>query len=289
MSNEELCAQDALQAWLAKIGFNRVPRPDLATLRELQRRHVLAFPYETLDPQVGRTVTRDPRDAFAKMIGEVRGGCCYEFNGLFGWMLETIGFQVRYLVGAVLRGKAGDKAIGNHLVPLVGLDRPYVADVAMGHFEPVPLVEGPVRQGWRHYSLERLEDGWWRFHNHPGQLPPSFDFTPELTDEGLLERACRWLQSDPSSPFVRHPLIQRHFPDRIETLTGRMHSILTAAGELCAEVPTRPAYEKLARETFGVEVPDVRAIWARISVAPQPGFLMELSQSVTARRPAAAA
>lgn len=279
MSNKLPGAQEALKTYLGHIGFTRTPRPDLATLRELQRRHLEAFPYENLDVQLGRSVSRDPVAAFRKLVVERRGGWCYEYNGLFAWMLETIGFGVCHLAGAVMREKAGDKMIGNHLVPLVGLDRPYVADVGMGHFEPVPLVEGPVRQGWRRYSLERLDGGWWRFRNHPGQLPPSFDFSPDVADQALLDGACRWLQTDPGSPFVRHALVQRHFPDRIESLTGRMHSVLTAAGERCAEVPTRAAYEKLASETFGLSVPDVRTIWARISVAPATGFLAGMDEA----------
>jgi N-hydroxyarylamine O-acetyltransferase len=272
MSIEEPRPDEMLQAYLAKIGFTRPPKPDLATLRELSRRHVLAFPYENLDVQLGRPVTRDPRAAFAKLVGEGRGGWCYEYNGLFAWMLELAGFRVRHLAGAVMREKAGDKMIGNHLVPLVGLDRPYIADVAMGHFDPVPLVEGPIRQGWRHYALERLVGGWWRFRNHPGQLPASFDFSPELADPAILDGACQWLQTDPGSPFVRHAIIQRSFPDRMETLTGRIHSILSAAGERASEVASREAYEKVARENFGLAVPDARTIWARVSLAPAAGF-----------------
>jgi N-hydroxyarylamine O-acetyltransferase len=276
MSTDELRAEEALEAWLARIGFNGRPAPDLATLAELSRRHIAAFPYENLDVQLGRRVTRDPRDAFRKLVREARGGWCYEYNGLFAWMLELVGFRVRHLAGAVQRETAGDRMIGNHLVPVVELDRLYIADVAMGHFDPVPLVEGPIRQGWRIYSLERVDGGWWRFRNHPGQLPPSFDFSLEVEDPAILDGACEWLQSDPGSPFVRHAIIQRSFPDRMETLTGRLHSILDQSGERVAEVPSREVYEKLARDNFGVALPDARTIWARVSLAPAAGFATPL-------------
>jgi N-hydroxyarylamine O-acetyltransferase len=279
MSNQELRADEALQIYLAKIGFKGAPRIDLATLRELCRRHILAFTYENMDVQLGRRVTRDPRAAFAKLVVEGRGGWCYEYNGLFAWMLETIGFKVRHLAGAVMREAGGDKMIGNHLVPVVELDRLYISDVAMGHFDPVPLAEGPIRQGWRRYSLERLDGGWWRFRNHPGQLPPSFDFSLEIEDPAILEGACQWLQTDPGSPFVRHAIIQRSFPDRMETLTGRRYSILTAAGEGVTEIGDRAAYERIARAHFGLVIPDLEAIWARVSAAPAAGFLTPMDEA----------
>jgi N-hydroxyarylamine O-acetyltransferase len=270
---------DELQTYLARIGFAGEPKPDLATLAALNRLHVEAFPYENIDVQLGRPVTRDPRDAFAKMVGEGRGGWCYEYNGLFAWMLEAVGFRVRHLAGAVGREAAGDRMIGNHLVPIVTLERMYLTDPAMGLFEPVPLVEGLIRPGWRRYALERGWDGWWRFRNHPRALPPSFDFSLELADQEIMDGACSWLQSDPGSPFVRHAILQRHYPDRMESLVGRMHSIITAAGERVVELRTREAYAQIARENFGVIVPDLDRLWARISAAPRTGFLAGLDEA----------
>ena len=52
-----------LQAYLDRIGFEGTPRRDLATLRALHSRHLLAIPYENLDVQLGRPLTRDPADA----------------------------------------------------------------------------------------------------------------------------------------------------------------------------------------------------------------------------------
>lgn len=272
-------SEDALRGYLERIGFARRPVADYATLAELCRLHVLAFPYENLDVQLGRRVTRDPHDAFVKLVLQRRGGWCYEYNGLFAWMLELSGFRVRRLAGAVMREAAGDKMIGNHLVPVVELDGLYIVDVAMGHFEPVRLAVGPVAQDWRRYAIEQAGDGWWRFRNHPGQLPPSFDFSLSVEDPAILDGACEWLQADPGSPFVRHAIIQRSFPDRMETLTGRRYSVLTVGGESVTEICSRAAYERIARELLGNEVQGLRAIWARVSTAPPAGFLTPLDEA----------
>jgi N-hydroxyarylamine O-acetyltransferase len=149
----------------------------------------------------------------------------------------------------------------------------------MGHFEPVRLATGPVTQGWRRYAIEQAGDGWWRFRNHPGQLPPSFDFSLSVEDPAILDGACEWLQADPGSPFVRHAIIQRSFPDRMETLTGRRYGVLTSGGESVTEVCGRAAYERIARQLLGNDVQDLCAIWARVSTAPPAGFLTPLDEA----------
>lgn len=272
MITRTLAADEALRTYLARIGYPGAPEPDLATLTELSRRHMAAFIYENVDVQLGRRVTRDPKAAFAKMVEQGKGGWCFEYNGLFAWMLELAGFRVLHLAGAVMREAAGDRMIGNHLVPVVVLDRLYMADVAMGVM-PVPLVEGPIEQGWRRYALERTGDGWWRFRNHEGALPPSFDFSLDCQDAALLDAGSEFLQSDPGSPFVRHAIVQRFLPDRIESLVGSRHSILDAAGERVTALRARDAYGKVLRERFGLYVPELDALWTRVSMAPQTGFL----------------
>ena len=278
MSTQTPTAQDALRTYLAHIGYDGEPQPDLATLAELSRLHMAAFAYENIDVQLGRPVARDPRAAFTKMVEEGRGGWCFEYNGLFAWMLELAGFRVLHLAGAVMREAAGDRMVGNHFVPVVVLDRLYMADVAMGAM-PVPLVEGPIEQGWRHYALERTKDGWWRFRNHPGVLPPSFDFSLDCQDEALLDAQSEALQTAPDSPFVRHAILQLFLPDRVESLVGRMHSIVDASGERVTQLAGRDAYRKVVRENFGLCVPDLDALWTRVALAPETDFLAGMDEA----------
>ena len=73
---------------------------DLATLKALHRAHLLAIPYENLDVQMGRRRTTSPAEAYEKIVGEKRGGWCYEMNGTFGWALKEAGFKVTRLAGA---------------------------------------------------------------------------------------------------------------------------------------------------------------------------------------------
>lgn len=270
--------KDALEAYLTRIGFTGEALPNLATLKELHRLHVEAVTFENIDIQLGTPVSRNPRAAFRKIVVQGRGGWCFESNGLFAFMLEAIGFRVQRLAGGVMREKMGEAAIGNHLTLAVKLDRTYLCDVSVGIglVEPAPLVEGPFTQGFKRLALERVGGGWWRLHNHPGAMPPSFDFSLDVRDEALLDAKSRWLENDPCSPFVVNAIAQRHFPDRLESLVGRTHSILSADAERVAEIQGADEYARLLRGTFQLQIRDVAPLWARVRGASGADFLARL-------------
>ncbi|MGQ0649419.1 MAG: arylamine N-acetyltransferase family protein [Gemmatimonadaceae bacterium] len=91
-----------LQRYLDRVDHAGAIDPTLATLVALHRAHLPAIPYENLDI-LGRELTLDPDSIFRKLVVERRGGWCYEMNGLFGRALESLGFEVRYVSGAVDR------------------------------------------------------------------------------------------------------------------------------------------------------------------------------------------
>lgn len=256
-----------LAAYLSHIGFGGRPRIDLATLAEVHRRHADRIAWESIDCFVGRPVGRDPRTAFDKLVRQGRGGWCYEMNGLLAWMLEAIGFRVTRLATAVMREQLGDDAIGNHLMLLVHLDRDYIADVGIGSglVEPIPLAEGRYRQRRATFALERLDGRLWRFHNQPGALPPSFDFALDLVDDALLDRGCRWLQTDPASPFLQNVVIQRHGPHGLDSLVNATRSRLADGVVEQWPLDTPEEYARELRTCFGLPADDVPALWARLA------------------------
>lgn len=263
---------EALAAYLARIGYAGTPLPDLATLTALHRLHVEAIPFENFDVQLGRPTGRDPRAAYAKLVGARRGGWCFENNGLVAWMLEAIGFKVRRLAGTVMREQAPDGPLGNHLALIVELDRLYVADVGMGNglIAPVPLEEGPIRQGFKQMTLERLGGDWWRFRNPSGTMPPSYDFSLAIDDPALLDERCEWLQRDPASPFVNHAIVQRFRGDRFESLIGTVHTIHSPEGVVTRIVSDAKDYVTTLRDRFGLALPEAERLWSKISAGPAP-------------------
>jgi N-hydroxyarylamine O-acetyltransferase len=186
--------------------------------------------------------------------------------GLFGWAIGEIGFPVTRVAGGVARALFGDFAVGNHLVLRVDLERPYLADVGFGDgfVEPVPVEAGAFRQRFLDFRMEPLEDGWWRLHNHPHGSAPSFDFRLEPAPPELLEEKCGWLQTNPLSPFVQNAVCQRHFPEKLELLRGKVLRTVRADGVAERELESAEEYVAVLADVFGLDLPEAASLWPRI-------------------------
>ena len=182
---------DQLQRYFARIGYDGLREPSLATLAAVHRAHLLSIPYENLDIHLGRPVTLNPAAMFTKLVDARRGGWCYEMNGTLGQVLTAMGFAVRYVSGAVRRATRGEAALGNHLVLIVTLDRSWIVDVGFGDgfIEPLPLEPGTYRQGFLEYRVS-TDGTWWRVDNHQYGGADGFDFT--LAPQAI-ETFCRTL------------------------------------------------------------------------------------------------
>lgn len=136
-------------AYLERIGLDGKPEPEAGTLRELHRAHLLAVPFENLDIHLGRRIVLDVAALERKIVGERRGGFCYELNGAFSALLGAIGYQVSLLEARVR--KADGSGFGppfDHLLLRVrcpGSPQEWLADVGFGdsYLEPLRMVVGP--------------------------------------------------------------------------------------------------------------------------------------------------
>lgn len=252
-----------LQAYLDRIGFKGVPRRDLETLFALHRGHLLNVPYENLDVLLGRSLDFDLARIFDKLVTQRRGGWCYEMNGLLAWALEEIGFDVVRLAGGVVRETLGDFMVGNHLVLLVQLDEPWIADVGFGDglFEPTPLREGPIAQRGFVSTLSRAEDGWWRYTNHQHGGAPSFDFRAEAADPAVLAERCTFLQTSENSPFTQYAVLQRHTANGIDILRNSIRIRVGPESAVRSVIGDADAYVRELRDTFGLDLPEAAALW----------------------------
>lgn len=256
-----------LDLYLARIGFRGRPARDLSTLRALCRAHVETIPYENLDVQMGTPVTRDPADAFDKIVRRRRGGWCYEMNGLLGAALEGIGFPVRRLAGAVARDKFGDAVIGNHLVLLVDLDETFLADAGFGNglIEPVPARAGTYVQGPLGISLSSTGGGWMRVAFDDGAAISSYDFNPAVDDEALLEERCLFLQTSADSPFVLNAVVQRWRKDALYAMRGRVLTRIAPAGRGSTLIADAAGYVATLSRVFGLDLPAAATLWPKIA------------------------
>lgn len=215
-----------IDAYLARIGYDGPRDPTLDTLRALHRAHLLSVPFENLDihPPFQREIVLDVRQLLDKVVGERRGGFCYELNGLFAELLRACGFNVTMLSAGVHRRDGRFGPDFDHLLLHVDLDgEVWLADVGFGDsfIEPIRLSPeiqhdahgGSFRIGPDHTShaeahiLHRMSDGSWERQYRYSLTPCS------LTD---CAEMCRYQQTSPDSAFTR----------------GRVCSMFTADGHV---------------------------------------------------------
>jgi N-hydroxyarylamine O-acetyltransferase len=133
-----------LEAYLARIGYGGPRTPTLSTLQSIHALQPAAIPFEGLDPFLRRPVRLDIESLQAKLLGERRGGYCFELNGLFSAALRALGFAVTNLSGRVRWMASPERPMGGrtHTLMRVDLDEGiYLADVGFGGH----LLAGPVR------------------------------------------------------------------------------------------------------------------------------------------------
>lgn len=265
-----------LNSYLKRIGYQGPQTPTLEVLRNVHRQHVLSIAYENLDVVLQRPVDRSIDHIHNKLVIEKRGGWCYEMNGLLGWALTQLGFNVTQLSGGVMRKEHGDAAYGNHLLLRIDFDanaertnQTWLADVGLGDglLEPIPLIAGSHNQNNATFSLVALDEPTsaqtWRFVNHDGGLPPSFDFIDQAADQTELDSTCTTLQSDAKSIFRQNLVVQRVTEQGVQSLVGRLY---TAANGKREVVQSEKALNTLLTQEFGIAQPPTsglseRALW----------------------------
>lgn len=202
-----------LERYLARIGYAGPIAPTLDVLAALQAAHIAAIPFEAIDALTGAGIDIGAAAVDAKLIGQRRGGYCFEQNGLFLRVLLAIGFDAEGLLGRV-RWMLPDDAPPTprtHMVVRVTIaGRPWLADVGFGAaVPPQPLaMDSEEPQPTRHesYRIVRhgpewqvatlIEEEWRTLYRLENVSPPAIDY--ELGN---------WYTSAHPDSHFRHQLI----------------------------------------------------------------------------------
>jgi N-hydroxyarylamine O-acetyltransferase len=154
---------------------------------------------------------------------------------------------------------------GDHMLLLVALDQPYLADVGFGNglYEPLPLREGDHAQNGFVYGLARSGLRW-RFVNQP-TAGDSFEF--DLAPRRLADFAerCQWLQTSPESGFVRNVVCHRFSDDgRIFTLRGAVLTPYQGPDKASRTLTDADDFLTTLRDTFPLDLPEAATLWPAI-------------------------
>lgn len=255
-----------LKDYFERIGWTDAATPTLDTLGALLRAHNHNVAFENLDVQLGNSLTTSVADAYEKIVNGHRGGWCYEQNGVFGWALSQIGFDVRRIAASVMRAHRGPTAHANHLTLIVsapGSDDRWLVDVGFGGslLHPIPLKDGTHIHAPYTVGLRQLDHCTWQFWESAGGDEFSFDFADVPADEDAMSVRCDYLQTSPESGFVQTLVCQLRRPDSHLILRGRVLSTVTTE---CTQERLLNSGDELTAtlgNEFGLIAPEAANLW----------------------------
>jgi N-hydroxyarylamine O-acetyltransferase len=207
-----------LDRYCARIGYDGPRQPSLEVLRRLHQRHAEAIPFENLNPLLRLPVPLDQASLERKMLGEGRGGWCFEQNWLFRRALEAMGFEVRGRAARVTWG-APEGRVGarSHMVLEVSIGgRAWLADVGFGGVTLTGPLDFDIREPQptphEDFRLDLMADGDYVLNVRLEQWAPMFRFRREDQLLPDYEQASFYLCNHPDSHFLKQLVAARPFP-----------------------------------------------------------------------------
>jgi N-hydroxyarylamine O-acetyltransferase len=197
---------------------------DLESLKLLQRQHLLTVPFENLDIHWKRPIDLDDKRFYDKIVGEKRGGFCYELNGLFYELLAEIGFQSKIISARVANENGDLGAEYDHLAIITQIgNEEYLVDVGFGSFTAEPLkfvLDVEQRDNNGIFLIRKYDENYFEVVKKDGDdWRSEYIFTPLKRDLTEFAGMCRFHQTSPESHFTRGKVCSLMTPDGRKTLT----------------------------------------------------------------------
>ncbi|MCT7658871.1 arylamine N-acetyltransferase family protein [Mycobacterium deserti] len=255
-----------LAAYLDRVGYSGSTEPTVSTLRSLVAAHNKSIPFENVDPLMGVPVADLGSAAlFDKLVHRRRGGYCYEQNGLMGYVLGALGFDVKHLAGRVVwMNTSNNLPAQTHEVLSVtvpGEDEPWLVDVGFGGqtlTSPIRLDAGPVQQT-RHepYRLTRHEDGYRLEAEIRGEWQPLYIFTTRPQPQIDREVGSWYVSTHPASTFVVGLSVALIADDARWNLRGRNLAIHSGGRTEKRQLGDAAEVLDVLTERFGIDLDDL--------------------------------
>lgn len=251
-----------IEQYLRKLQLNDFePTVNLATLTKLQDAHLKYIPYENFDCLNGKITSLKRQDMFNKVIMHNRGGICFELNGLYNWLLESLSFEVTSYSARFI-DKMETYQLRRHRVMCVTLgEKRYLTDVGVNSESPrVPLeiVDGLIQSdGISQYKFTRSEFwGWLLWQKERGKIwKRLFGFTEEPQIDKDFITASFWCDAHPDSPFIKSKKLSIFREDCNITIRGNyLKFYLGGRVKYRYKINTGAELKEILWEYFGINV-----------------------------------
>lgn len=251
-----------IRSYLDRINYHGNMECSAENLTMMHRLHLQHIPYENLDLLNNVPLSLVEEDLYNKIITNIRGGYCFELQGIFCHLLESLGYMVTQYAGRFM-DEPWHIQMRRHRILVVSLNgKRYVCDVGVRSESPqipLELVENRVQSdsvnkyryakdpfyGWVLMQKER-EKNW----------KPLLGFTeePQIDDDFIMPSF--YCEKHQDSMFNKFMKISIFTEDSNKTIVDDVFSVYSSA-KVTERYRIKSDEEAtcILTTVFGIEVP----------------------------------
>ena len=258
-----MLTEQQLSQYFDRIQINRLLSKDIESLTYLHRQHLYHIPYENLDLMNQVPLSLNRSDLFEKIILRKRGGYCFELQGLFCELLQTMGFHVRQYAARFM-DMPGHIQMRRHRILVVQIDsKRYVCDIGVRSESPripLELCEGTIQtDGISQYRYQwDAFYGWVLWQKEPGKgWKHILGFTEEPQIDVDYEMPSFYCEQHPDSTFNKYMKISIFDENSNYALVGNTYTVYRGGKVVQRFVVENEAQaKKLLADVFQIAVPE---------------------------------
>lgn len=248
-----------VQGYLERIKYGGKIEVSKKVLTELMRCQLAEIPFENLDVfHARKEPSLKTAELFKKIVTERRGGYCFELNGLFYKLLETLGFSCYCAAARIVLGRDYRTPIA-HRVIIVELDgKRYFCDVGFGGPAPtVPILfeEGVVSEspsGYRHRFIKNGTENVLEVELE-GEFIPMMIFEERVCDELDFIPLNAFCALSEQEPFIKKQMLWKNLADGKCSIDGEILRIKQNGEEREEVLDTEEKLRNALIKWFGIE------------------------------------
>jgi len=246
-----------VEEYLNRLGIRQIREPSFEFLYEIQNRHLMTIPFEDLDIPEKR-IELDLNKIYRKIIPTRRGGFCYELNGLFHWLLNSLGFKTDMLSARVFNSQTliyGPEY--DHMTLLVHLEKDYLTDVGFGDSFRIPI-EMPackVNDISGHYRIVNRDNESYELlkeNENEQEILYSFTTIPRILND--FKNMCDFQQDSQTSHFRTRMLCTVATGSGRITLSNNSLTITENKSKTRLDFKSPEDFHFYLRKYFGIEL-----------------------------------
>lgn len=260
-----------LEAYFSRIGHWPGTVCSSEELHALTRAHSQSIPFENIDVLLQRPLALAPAALFDKLVVQRRGGYCFEQNGLFLWVLQTLGFDAQPL-GARVRLQVASKENRQQIPPRTHLfikvnvaGESWLTDVGFGSYSLTSALrwEAGLVQQTPHDQRRLLhEEGrWFQQIWRAGEWLDLYEFDGQPM-EPIDQKVANWdTSTHPDSHFMQDLIVALACADggRL-SLQGKELRRRNMAGELQTSTLAAAELPGILAQEFGLHCPQAASL-----------------------------